>query len=63
MVFLFIFNDLLTIAISGSIIYLTISIRQYIKNKIEQEMLSNIDLDRWGDHEEDSDKKTIMDIR
>jgi len=62
MVFLFIFNDLLTIAISGSIIYLTISIRQYVRNKIEQETLNNIDLDRWGDYTEGSNKKTIMDI-
>ena len=62
MVFLFIFNDLLTIAISGSIIYLTISIRQYIRNKIEQETLNNIDLDRWGDYTEGINKKNIMDI-
>lgn len=62
MIFLFLKYDLLTVSISGCIIYLTIIIRQYVRNKIEQNILDNIDLDRWGDHIEGSEKKTIMEI-
>lgn len=62
MIFFFIKYDLLTVSISGCIIYLTIIIRQYIRNKIEQDILNNIDLDRWGDKIDGSNKKTIMDI-
>ena len=62
MILSFIKYDLITVSISGCIIYITILIKQYIKNKIEQENIKSIDLDRVGSIIEGSDKKSILDI-
>lgn len=60
MLIIFPFNDLISITVSGSIIYLTILCRQYIKHKIEKDTLDSIDMDRFGNSLEN--KKSILDI-
>lgn len=60
MLIIFPFNDLLTISISGFLIYMAILTKQYIKSRIEKETLDSIDLDRFGNSSDN--KKSIMDI-
>ena len=60
MMIIFPFNDLISISISGAIIYLAVLSKQYIKHKIEQETLNNIDMDRFGNSAEN--KKSVLDI-
>lgn len=60
MMIIFPFNDLLTISISGFLIYMAVLAKQYIKNKIEKETLENLDIDRFGNSMEN--KKSVIDI-
>lgn len=60
MMIIFPFNDLLTIFISGFLIYIAVLAKQYIKNKIEKETLESLDLDRFGNSTEN--KKSVTDI-
>ena len=60
MIIIFPFNDLITISVSGFIIYMAVLAKQYIKHRIERETLESLELDRFGNSTEN--KKSIIDI-
>lgn len=60
MMIIFPFNDLITISVSGFVIYMAVLAKQYIKHRIERETLESLELDRFGNSIEN--KKSVIDI-
>ena len=60
MMIIFPFNDLITISVSGFVIYMAVLAKQYIKHRIEKETLESLELDRFGSSTEN--KKSVIDI-